>query len=226
MQPNTAAVSSANPVLLTSFVVRFRNRSSMVSSPRISSSSLALATSRPSLMITTWSGGLGDFGQQMAGDEDRAALRGPARSRPRSHLIPSGSRPLAGSSRISASGSPSRAAARPRRCFMPSEKAPARRSAAPARSTNRQHRVDARRVQPAGERAGARVRPGGAAWVAAGGLQRRADRAANLAVRVAVDERATRVRLDQAEQHPDSGGLADDVDILCTATGSTAAQLA
>ena len=46
--------------------------------------------------------------------------------------MPSGSRPLTGSSKISTGGSPSRAAAIPSRCRMPSEKPPARRRAASA----------------------------------------------------------------------------------------------
>jgi hypothetical protein len=41
--------------------------------------------------------------------------------RPRISTMPAGSRPLAGSSRISSLGSGSRAAAMPSRCFMPSE---------------------------------------------------------------------------------------------------------
>jgi hypothetical protein len=47
----------------------------------------------------------------------------------RTHLTPSGSRPLTGSSRISVAGSPSSAAAIPSRCPMPSEKPPTRRCA-------------------------------------------------------------------------------------------------
>ena len=42
-------------------------------------------------------------------------------SRSRTCLMPAGSRPLVGSSRISSLGKPSRAAARPSRCFMPRE---------------------------------------------------------------------------------------------------------
>ena len=44
----------------------------------------------------------------------------------RSQWMPSASRPLAGSSNSSTGGSPSSAAAMPSRCFMPSEKPPAR----------------------------------------------------------------------------------------------------
>ena len=52
------------------------------------------------------------------------------RSRPRIQRMPSGSRPLAGSSRIRTSGSPSSAWAKPRRWRMPSEYLPTRRRAA------------------------------------------------------------------------------------------------
>src|SRR3954464_4038913 len=52
------------------------------------------------------------------------------RSSPRIQRMPSGSRPLAGSSRIRTSGSPSSAWARPRRWRMPSEYLPTRRRAA------------------------------------------------------------------------------------------------
>src|SRR5690606_19669206 len=51
------------------------------------------------------------------------------RSRPRIHRIPSGSRPLNGSSSMSTGGSPSSAAAIPSRWRMPSEYPPARRRA-------------------------------------------------------------------------------------------------
>ena len=51
--------------------------------------------------------------------------------------MPSGSSPLAGSSRTSRRGRPSSAPARPRRWRIPSENPPTRRSAAPARSTSR-----------------------------------------------------------------------------------------
>ncbi len=54
------------------------------------------------------------------------------RSRPRIQRIPSGSRPLAGSSRIRTSGSPSSACANPRRWRIPSEYCPTRRRAAAA----------------------------------------------------------------------------------------------
>ena len=58
------------------------------------------------------------------------------RNRPRTHRTPSGSSPFSGSSNSSTGGSPSRAAAMPRRCFMPSEKPRMRRPAAPVRPTS------------------------------------------------------------------------------------------
>src|SRR5215472_9202719 len=57
------------------------------------------------------------------------------RSRSRIQRIPSGSRPLSGSSRMSTPGSPSRVVARVSRWRMPREKVPTRRRAAPARPT-------------------------------------------------------------------------------------------
>ena len=48
-------------------------------------------------------------------------------SRDRTQRMPSVSSPLTGSSKITVAGSPSRAAAIPRRCPMPREKRPARR---------------------------------------------------------------------------------------------------
>ena len=56
-------------------------------------------------------------------------------SRVRIHRMPSGSRPLTGSSRMSVCGSPSSAAAMPSRCPMPSENPPARLPATAARPT-------------------------------------------------------------------------------------------
>jgi hypothetical protein len=53
----------------------------------------------------------------------------------RIHRIPSGSRPLTGSSSSSTAGSPSIAAATPRRCAIPSENVPTRRRAAPESPT-------------------------------------------------------------------------------------------
>ena len=61
-------------------------------------------------------------------------IRGAAR---RIQMMPSGSSPLAGSSRIRTSGSPSRTWARPRRCRMPSEYLPTRRFAAVRSSPTR-----------------------------------------------------------------------------------------
>ena len=57
--------------------------------------------------------------------DPRSALAGPsaakARSSPRIHRMPSGSRPFAGSSSTIAGGSASSAVARPRRCRIPIE---------------------------------------------------------------------------------------------------------
>ena len=65
--------------------------------------------------------GLRDLGEHVARDEHGLPLGGEARRKSRSQRTPSGSRPLAGSSRTSSSGSPSSAAASPSRWRMPSE---------------------------------------------------------------------------------------------------------
>ena len=73
-------------------------------------------------------GGVLQLAHQVAGDEHRPALARPAPAAgPRIQTMPSGSRPLTGSSKIRTGGSPSRAAAMPSRCCMPSENPPARR---------------------------------------------------------------------------------------------------
>ena len=61
---------------------------------------------------------------QVARHEHRAALAASVLNRLRSQRMPSGSRPLTGSSNSSTGGSPSSAAAMPRRWCMPSEKLP------------------------------------------------------------------------------------------------------
>ena len=61
--------------------------------------------------------------------------RARARTKSRTQRMPSGSRPFTGSSRISTSGSPSSAQARPRRWPIPSENLPALRPATSLRPT-------------------------------------------------------------------------------------------
>ena len=92
----------------------------------------------------------------------------------RSQRMPSGSRPLAGSSRTADAGRPSSAPARPRRWRMPSEKPPTRRSAASARPTSRAPRRPAPR-DAGGRRDDAQWLARRAPRVEGGRLQHRAD---------------------------------------------------
>ncbi len=85
----------------------------------MSSASVAWLTSRPRLMITTWSASCSTSGSTWLEYSTVRPDRAQSRSSPRSHAIPSGSRPFAGSSRISAAGSPSSAAASASRCRIP-----------------------------------------------------------------------------------------------------------
>src|SRR5215468_7659823 len=89
----------------------------------------------PALTITTWSAVWATSLSTWLATITVLPSSARPRSRPRSQAIPAGSRPLAGSSSSSTCGSPSRAAARPRRCRMPRENPRTRRSAAPASPT-------------------------------------------------------------------------------------------
>ena len=93
----------------------------------------------------------------------------------RSQWTPSGSRPLAGSSRISTAGLPSKAPARPRRWRMPSEKPLTRRSAASARPTSSSTSSTRAARQPAGGGEHAQVVARPPAGMEAGRLEHRAD---------------------------------------------------
>ena len=104
----------------------------------ISSSTETSASSRPLPITISWSA---VPSSSLIRWLDTNTVR-PSAANPRSvsriHWIPSGSRPIVGSSRIRIGGSPRSAAATPRRCLIPSEKAPARRPAAlesPTRSS-------------------------------------------------------------------------------------------
>src|SRR6185437_10612514 len=112
---------------------------SLVSWKKASSRSLPLAVSsvtgpcatrRPWSMITTESMVCATSASMWLETSTVPPSAANPRSRPRSQRMPSGSRPLAGSSRISTSGSASSAVARPSRCRMPSENPPIRRPAA------------------------------------------------------------------------------------------------
>ena len=80
--------------------------------------------------------GLGDLGQDVAGYQGRLALVGQAPGQLPKPPDPSGSRLLAGSSRINTWGSPSGAVARPRCWRMPRERPLTRRSASSCSRTD------------------------------------------------------------------------------------------
>ena len=135
-------------------------------------------------------------------------------SRLRIQRMPSGSRPLTGSSSSSTAGSPSSAAAMPSRWAMPRENLPARRSAAgpiPVISSTSSTRWRGIALPAA---SAVRWAAGRAAGVEGLGLQQRADfpqRPAQLVVTLAVDPGRPGVRPVQAEDHPHRGGLAGAV---------------
>ena len=136
------------------------------------------------------------------------------RSRPRIQRMPSGSRPLAGSSRIRTSGSPSSAWARPRRWRMPSEYLPTRRRAAvssrPTSSSSASTRCAGYRgVGGDGERFAAAA-PG----VLGGRVEQDADAPPGIrqvAVAPAENAGVAAVGLGEADEHAHGGGLAGAV---------------
>src|SRR5512132_2567307 len=101
----------------------------------VSAARVDWVTNRPRAMITTWSTVWATSASTWLETSTVRPWSASCRRKPRSQWTPSGSRPLAGSSRISTWGSPSRAVARPRRWRMPSEKPPTRRRAAWVRPT-------------------------------------------------------------------------------------------
>ncbi len=117
---------------------RARTASLAPSVPRSSSSMVVSVISRPRPMMMRRSA-VSDI--SLIRWLDRKMVRPSAASdfsRFLTHRTPSGSRPLTSSSSMRTGGSPSRAAAIPRRCPMPREKPPARRRAAlssPTRSS-------------------------------------------------------------------------------------------
>ena len=171
------------------------------------------AASRPRLMTTTsWTVWAASASRWL----DTSTVRpSPARwpSRSRIQRIPSGSRPLSGSSMISTPGSPSRAAARVSRWRMPREKPPTRRRAASARPTRSSTWASRRRLIPAAVAmiASARWRCGRGGSSRCPAPPRRCGRVRQVAVADAVDGRGPAVRGGQAQQYPQGGGLAGAV---------------
>ena len=126
-------------------------------------------------------------------------------SRLRIQWMPSGSRPLTGSSRISVCGSPSSAAAMPSRWPMPSENSPARFFATVVQPDEVDHLVDAALGMPCVCASASRwlyaERPG----VDGARLEQRADlvqRRGVVAVGLAVDGHVARGRRVEAEDQP------------------------
>ena len=125
--------------------------------------------------------------------------------------MPSGSRPLTGSSNISTGGSPSSAAAMPSRCFMPSEKPPTRRRATASSPVSPSTSVTRCWPIPLAWRHRPQVRPAGPARVQGGRVEQRADlaqRPDQPVVAAAADQGPAGGRRVQAEDHPHRGGLA------------------
>src|SRR5215475_2994356 len=116
--------------------VSSRYTSSRVSPRPVSSSSRAAASSRPWSMIRTWSTVWATSASTWLETTTVPPRSANPRMNRRSQCIPAGSSPLAGSSRTSTPGSPSRAPARPSRCCIPSEYVLTRRSPAPVSPTS------------------------------------------------------------------------------------------
>ena len=125
--------------------------------------------------------------------------------------MPSGSRPLEGSSSTSTSGSPSRAAARPRRCRMPMLYSPARLRAAagmPVSSSSSSTRRSG--TDPASARTRRWSRPLRPGWkfVASSAAPTVPIGSWQVDVATTVDGRGAAGLVDQPQEHPERGGLA------------------
>ena len=132
----------------------------------------------------------------------------------RIHTIPSGSRPLMGSSNITVSGSPSRAAAIPSRWLMPSEKVPSRLAGDVGEPDEFEHLADPPAVDAVAIGEPSEVVGGGPATVDGLGVEQRAqgsEGVGQLPVRSAVDADGACGRCVQAEDHPHGGRLAGAV---------------
>ena len=112
-----------------------RTRTVLCPAAAMTASTLSSASSRPRPITTRCSA---VRAISLIRWEDTNTVRPSAareRSRFRIHKMPSGSKPLMGSSRIKMAGSPNKAAASPRRCPIPSENPPARLDATAVRPT-------------------------------------------------------------------------------------------
>ena len=128
--------------------------------------------------------------------------------------MPSGSRPLIGSSNITVSGSPIRAAAMPSRWLMPSEKVPTRLPATSLRPTRSSTSVTRRRSMPLVSASHVEVVGGAPAPDDGAGVQQRPHRTegvGQLGVGLAIDPDIARGRGVQAQDHAHGGRLARPV---------------
>ena len=167
-------------------------------------------TRRPRLMISTWSTVCATSASTWL---ETSTVRPPdanARRKSRSQRTPSGSRPFAGSSRISSSGSPSSAPASPSRWRMPSEYPLTRRLPAACSSTVRSTSSARESGMPAARPSVRRwSRPERPGWksVASSTAPTRQRGPIEIGVRPAEHERPPARRRRQAEEHPQRGRL-------------------
>src|SRR6266545_5277632 len=106
------------------------------------------ATSRPRPMTTRWSAVSSSSLIRWLETNTARPRAASSLAKPLNQRMPSGSRPLTGSSNSSTGGSPSSAAAMPSRCRMPSEKPPVRRRATVASPTVSSTSCTRRRGRP------------------------------------------------------------------------------
>ncbi len=187
----------------------------IVPEPASSTDCRPWATIRPLPMITRWSATASISFSRCEESRTVPPRSAKSRSRPRIQRMPSGSSPLAGSSRISTSGSPSIACASPSRWRMPSEYWRTRLRAAersrPTSVSNSSTRdgVDAHHLRRDGER----LAPAAAAVLGAR-VEQHADavaRVGKFAVAAAEHGRVAGVGLREPDQHPQRRGLAGAV---------------
>ena len=166
-------------------------------------------------MITTWSTVWATSASRWLDTRTARPSAARRRSRSRSQRTPAGSRPLVGSSRTRTADRRAGRWRAPSRWRMPSEKPPTRRPAASVSPTRSRTSSD-----PPGVDAGRHGRgpAGGAGAVRAGWTPAASSTAPTVAagslqvgVGDAVDGGRAGVGADQAEQHPQGGGLAGAV---------------
>ena len=136
------------------------------------------------------------------------------RNRFRIHKMPSGSRPLMGSSRIKMAGITQQGGGQPEALSHPQREPAGPLGRHRGEADQIQDRVDAALVDAVGQRQAAQMVLGAAAGVERFGVQQRADfeqRPAVVGERPPVDQRRTRRGIVEAEDHAQGGGLARPV---------------